>query len=144
MLSPKDLKDFLGQKAKRPLSFKEICDKLKLSSPERRSLRKVVRQLVDSGDIVRTRSGFYGLPQEMNLINGYFETHRDGFGFVIQDSPGQRDIFIPARKTLGAMDNDRVVARIENTEKRDGRIVRIIQRAHTKITGIFETDKTGF
>lgn len=144
MLSPKDLLNFLRVKAMRPLSFREICDKLKLSSPERRLLRKLVKQLVASGDMVKTRSGLYGLPQEMSLITGHFEAHRDGFGFVIQDKPGQRDIFIPARKTLGAMDNDRVVARIENAEKRDGRVVRIIQRAHTKITGIFESDRTGF
>ncbi|MCE5311964.1 MAG: ribonuclease R [Nitrospiraceae bacterium] len=144
MPTQKEIKEFLRHKARRPMGFKDICDRMKLSSPERRSLRRIIRQMVESGEIMRTRSGCYGLPEEMNLVNGYFEAHRDGFGFVIQEQPGERDIFIPARKTLGAMDNDRVVARIENVDKRDGRIVRIIERAHTKIAGIFESDRTGF
>lgn len=144
MPTKNEIKEFLKQKAMRPVSFTDICDRMKLSSPERRSMRRTIRQMVDSGEIMRTRTGCYGLPDEMNLITGYFEAHRDGFGFVIQEKPNERDIFIPARKTLGAMDNDRVVARIENAEKRDGRIVRIIERAHTRIAGIFEADRTGF
>ncbi|HCL81149.1 MAG TPA: hypothetical protein DHW81_02645, partial [Nitrospiraceae bacterium] len=69
--------------------------------------------MVNDGNIVRTRKGLYGLSEEMSLVTGYFEAHRDGYGFVILERPGERDVFIPARATLGAMDNDRVVARME-------------------------------
>ncbi|MCG6552982.1 MAG: ribonuclease R, partial [Candidatus Magnetominusculus sp. LBB02] len=69
------------------------------------------------------------------LVTGYFEAHRTGYGFVILETPGQRDIFIPGRKTMGAMDNDRVVARVENMKSREGRIVRIVERAHAKVCG---------
>jgi ribonuclease R len=107
-------------------------------------MKRFLRELVDEGSIVRTRKGFYGPSEEMSLITGYFEAHKEGYGFVILEKPGERDIFIPARATLGAMDNDRVIARIENSRRREGGIVRILQRAHTRIAGIFEAGRTGF
>jgi ribonuclease R len=100
--------------------------------------------MVNDGDIVRTRKGLYGPAEEMNLITGYFEAHRDGYGFVILEKPGERDVFIPARATLGAMDNDRVIARIESRRHREGAIIRILERAHTRLVGIFEAVRTGF
>jgi len=96
------------------------------------------------GDIVKTRRGLYGTAHEMSLVTGYLEVHRDGYGFVVPEEPSKRDIFIPARATLGAMDNDRVIARIENPVRREGRIVRILERAHTRIAGTFEISRIGF
>jgi ribonuclease R len=79
----------------------------------------------------------------MNLVNGYFEAHKDGYGFVIPEKPGERDLFVPARAASGAMNNDRVLVRIENWQRRSGSIIRILERAHTKIAGQFEVTKTG-
>jgi len=39
---------------------------------------------------------------------------------VILEKPGERDIFIPARWTMGAMNNDRVVVRMEHWQRREG------------------------
>ena len=39
----------------------------------------------------------------MNLVTGRFEAHRDGYGFVIPDKSGEKDLFIPPRRTMGAM-----------------------------------------
>ena len=49
-------------------------------------------------------------------------------------------IRIPARATSGAMDNDRVVARMENRQKRDGTIIRILERAHVRVAGRLEIE----
>ncbi|MFA5353722.1 MAG: RNB domain-containing ribonuclease, partial [Thermodesulfovibrionales bacterium] len=131
---------FLKEKAKAPLSFRELTDSLRLTPPERRAVKKILRELVAEGAIVRTRKGLYGPAEEMSLISGYFEAHRDGYGFVILETPGQRDIFIPSRNTMGAMDNDRVMARLEDRRRREGRIIRILERAHTKMVGVLEED----
>ena len=144
MITKEFLKSFLKDKATNPMSFREIVFKLKLISPERRKLKRILWEMVRDGDIVRTRKGLYGFAEEMSLATGYFEAHREGYGFVILERPGERDIFVPARATLGAMDNDRVVARIENKHRREGRIIRILERAHTRIAGTFEAGRRAF
>ncbi len=139
-------KEFLAlsfrEKVTRPLRFNDIVLLLDLSSSERRKLKRLLRELVGEGTIVRTRNGLYGPAEEMNLATGYFEAHRDGYGFVISEQPGERDIFIPARATLGAMNNDRVMARIEQRRRREGRIIRVLERSHTRIAGTFEAGRS--
>jgi len=144
MITRDYLLSFFKEKITRPVSFMDIALLLTLSSSEKRKLKRVIREMVDEGDIVRTRKGLYGMAEEMSLVTGYFEAHKDGYGFVILEKPGSRDIFIPARATLGAMDNDRVVAKVENEAKRDGKIVRILERAYTRIVGTFEAGRATF
>ncbi len=125
----------------RPLSFKETIAQMGLDRKEARRLKRILQGLVRSGELIMTRQGRYGTPEEMSLVKGYFEAHRDGYGFVIPEDPGQRDIFVPARATLGAMEGDRVIVRIENPKKRDGRILRILERAQTRLVGTLEITK---
>ncbi|HAK88203.1 MAG: ribonuclease R [Nitrospirae bacterium GWC2_46_6] len=144
MITKDSLTAFFKEKVTQPLGFREIVYNLNLTPPESRKLKRFLREMVNDGNIVRTRKGLYGLSEEMSLVTGYFEAHRDGYGFVILERPGERDVFIPARATLGAMDNDRVVARMENKHRREGRIIRILERAHARVAGTFETSRTGF
>ncbi|NWF75934.1 MAG: ribonuclease R [Nitrospirae bacterium] len=144
MVTQESVINFFKETITKPLSFREIAFILKLSRSEIRALRRILNILVREGDIVRTRKGLYGLSEGMNLVTGYFESHKDGYGFVILEKPGERDIFIPARSKLGALSNDRVLVRIENWKKREGQIIRILERAYTRIAGKFEVTKTGF
>ena len=121
MITKDTVYQLLKDKISSPISFMELATQLRLDSPGKRATKKILRALVSEGQIVRTRRGLYGLAEEMSLITGYFEAHRDGYGFVILDKPGERDVFIPARATFGAMDNDRVVARMENSGEGKGR-----------------------
>ncbi|MGO9613572.1 MAG: ribonuclease R [Dissulfurispiraceae bacterium] len=138
------LTDFFKRKVTRPISFREVALQLSATSSETRQLKKCLREMVRDGVIVRTRKGLYGPPEEMSLVTGSFEAHRDGYGFVILEKPGERDVFIPARATLGVMDNDRVVARMENRDRREGRVIRILERANTQMVGTFEESKEGY
>jgi len=135
---------FFKTRVTRPLSFKEIARSLGISKKRYRSLRRVLRSLIRSGDILRTRSGVYGLPERMSLITGFFEAHRDGYGFVIPDKIGERDLFIPPRRTLGAMSGDRVVARVESPTKREGSIIKILERTQKKLIGRFCQERNFF
>ncbi|MBI4689951.1 MAG: ribonuclease R [Nitrospirae bacterium] len=142
MMNKQTVLAFFREKIKRPIAFKEMVRLLEISRSEARALKTVLRTMLRDGDIVLTRKGLYIPAEDTNLVTGYFEAHRDGYGFVISEKPGQRDIFIPARATLGAMDNDRVIARVENRQKRDGGILRILERAHTRIVGRLDITKT--
>jgi ribonuclease R len=141
MLNKETVFDFFKGKAK-PLSFKEIVQFMGLSRPEARSLKRVLRELVREGEIVLTRKGLYGPAEEMDLTTGYFQAHRDGYGFVILEKPGERDLFIPQRGTFGAMTGDRVIVRVENWKRREGRIIRVLERVFTRIAGKIDITKT--
>ncbi len=144
MIDRKTLLDFISQKAERPMSFRELSERFRLSPPERRGLKRLLRSLVQEGQIVRTRKGLYGSVKEFEFLTGYFEAHREGYGFVILEQPGQRDIFIPSRATMGAMDNDKVIVRLESQLRREGSIVRILDRAHKRIAGTVDKDRSGY
>ena len=102
---------------------------------------KDLLELEENGEIIKTRFGTYGLPEKMGLVVGRFQLTSKGFGFVIPDNKGERpDVFIPPRALGGAMNNDRVMARVESSSggnKPEGEIIRIITHANNKIVGIF-------
>lgn len=97
--------------------------------------------LEQNGEIIKTRFETYGLPEKMGLVAGRFQLTSKGFGFVIPDNKGDRpDVFIPPRALHGAMNNDRVLARVNNAaqgKKPEGEILRIITHANNKVVGVF-------
>ncbi len=94
----------------------------------------------------------YAIPQAAtgkNLAVGRLSMHRDGFGFVIPE-PGSLDerlkarlsgdIFIPPPAVGSAMHGDRVIVEIGNIRpdgRAEGRIVRLVGRAHSTVVGKF-------
>ncbi|MBI4654623.1 MAG: ribonuclease R [Nitrospirae bacterium] len=147
-MTPNDIKDkesvltFLKTKTSRPVSLREIATALGIPQKEARQLLKIpLKSLIDSGEVYETRAGLYGLTDKMNLVTGFFEAHKDGYGFVIPDKSGERDIFIPPRKTLGAMSGDRVIARIESTVRKEGSIIKILERSQKKVVGKFHVER---
>ncbi len=143
MLTKETILAFFRDKTSRPLLFKDIARLMGLSKPETRALKRLLRDMLRQGEIVLNRKGLYGPAEEMNLATGYFAAHRDGYGFVISEKPGERDFFIPPKGTLGAMKGDRVMVRVENWNKREARIMRILERAHAKVLGTFDITKAG-
>lgn len=143
MVNKQSIQLFFKEKIKKPVSFREIVSLLNLNNSEARALKKVMRDLLREGEVVLTRKGLFAPSGDIGLITGYFEAHKDGYGFVINERPGERDIFIPSRAAAGAMDNDRVVVRVENWRRREGKIIRILERAHTKIAGRLDVAETG-
>lgn len=143
MLTKETILAFFRGKTSRPMLFKDIARLMGLSKPETRALKRLLRDMLRQGEIVINRKGLYGPAEEMNLATGYFSAHRDGYGFVISEKPGERDFFIPPKSTLGAMKGDRVMVRVENWNKREARIMRILERAHAKVLGTFDITKAG-
>ncbi|MGD0428151.1 MAG: RNB domain-containing ribonuclease [Candidatus Acidiferrales bacterium] len=84
-----------------------------------------------------------GRGRDPNLVSGRIVAHRDGYAFLVPDSPMPRvegDLFI-GRDGLGdAMHGDRVLARIERRRadgRAEGRVVQIVEREHPTIVGLF-------
>lgn len=127
-----------------PVSLGEIARSLGFRKGERRYLKRQLQSLINSGDICKTRYGLYGLSERMNLVTGFFEAHRDGYGFVVPDKSGGFDIFIPPSRTLGAMSGDHVVARVESEMRKEGSIIRILTRGQKRVVGRLFQDKNIF
>src|SRR5512143_489724 len=141
----KQLIELIRTRTGKPMMVRELMRLLKLKTEDRHELKRALNELVMSGDIVKTRGNRFGLPEKMDLETGRFQAHPQGFGFVIPEKKGKTDIYISSRSKLDAMDGDKVVARVtppagkrKVTGKREGMIIRILERARTKIVGTYE------
>ncbi len=123
--------------------LKELAAVLEIPRPEQRTLERLLRDLLREGEIVQTQHRRYGLPSRMNLVTGRIQGHPEGYGFLIPDEPGEADIYIPARKMREAMHRDRVIVRVEgeNRGRREGALVRVLERAYRQVVGRYETGR---
>ena len=81
-----------------------------------------------------------------NAFSGRLILHQDGYGFVVPDIPMpqlDRDVFIPRDAVGDAMHGDHVqvelgrVATGPDGQRAEGRIVRVLDRAHPTVVGLF-------
>ncbi|HXO05105.1 MAG TPA: VacB/RNase II family 3'-5' exoribonuclease [Candidatus Sulfotelmatobacter sp.] len=87
--------------------------------------------------------------QDPNLIRGRIVAHREGYAFLVPDSPIRGidgDLFI-GRDNLGdAMNGDRVLGRVERRRpdgRAEGRVVQIVERQHPTLVGLFRYGPQG-
>src|SRR5215469_1493174 len=85
-------------------------------------------------------------------IRGRLVLHQDGYGFVVPDSALPNvdgDLFIPRDYVEDAMHGDTVIAKITRlsglagARRAEGRIIRIIGRAHPSVVGLFRYTSRG-
>jgi ribonuclease R len=131
-----------------PATPRELLQVLKLSREERPIFKRLLADLVESGELVETRGNRFGLPDKMNLIVGRMVTHPRGFGFVVPDRPLENvkgDLYIAGSNLNQAMHGDRVVARLErvSADRAEGRIVRVLERGSETVVGRFDMDGMG-
>src|SRR5438093_1098980 len=138
----------LARKDYRPLNKIDIARKFGLTASERVALRKSLRELERAGEIARIRKNRYVLPAEADLVAGKLSIHPAGYGFLSPEKSGDPDIFIAAENIGTAMHGDRVVARISRDAphdrikgRREGRIIRILERAHDTIVGTLQRSR---
>src|SRR5216117_542748 len=138
----------LARKDYRPLDKTDIARKLGLTASERVALRKTLRELERGGQIARIRKNRYVLPAEADLVAGKLSIHQVGYGFLTPETPGGPDVFIAAENIGTAMHGDRVVARISRDTpddrikgRREGRVIRILERAHDTIVGTLQQSR---
>jgi ribonuclease R len=132
--------EFFRHHPERPWHVQDVLEKLELE--DRAGLRQVLGDLVDAGDLIRTRRRTYGLPTHMNLMAGRLQVTSGGYGFVISDDRQAKDLFVPSDKLAGAWDGDRVMARPDvgafENGKPAGEVVRVVARGHDRVVGTLE------
>src|SRR5437879_4396588 len=180
VLTEDEVLNFLGR-SRGSASSREIASGLSLRHAGRRALGVLLSRLKRQRLVEELRGGQYRLagarPQpradaksmlrlaappkpaarDAHLLTGRLVAHRDGYGFVVPESPRKDldgDLFIPPDQLGDAMHGDRVIARIERRHTRgsqapgsaaraEGRVVQVLGRAHPTVVGIFHYGHRG-
>ena len=152
MLSDSAILKKIEQQSKRTAGFKQLARELGVHGDARRELFERLKHLAAGGQLQQVGPDRYAIPQAAagkNMAVGRLSMHRDGFGFVIPEanSLDERlkaklagDIFIPPPFVGSAMHGDRVLVEIGNIRpdgRAEGRIVRLVGRAHSTVVGKF-------
>ena len=143
MIEPDRIVEYLRNEAGRPLKAKELANGLGVTPDDYPEFKDQLQQLEDQGLLYRVQKQRYAAPKKLNLVVGRLQTIRSGAGFVSADDGGS-DVFVPAEGLASAMDGDRVVARIERSKRgarREGRVIKILQRARETLVGVFRPEK---
>ena len=138
----------------RPLDNVELGKALGRKSGMKMGLNALLRKMEQAGEIARIRKNRYVIPSEADLVTGTLHVHQAGYAFLPREKPGEQDLFIAAENTGTAMHGDKVVARITRDvpyarakggrDRAEGRVIRILERAHDSIVGTLEQSKNFF
>jgi ribonuclease R len=136
---------FMKEEAYKPLTFKELLQKLGIEGKMKKALLVALNELEDEGKIIFTRSERYGVPEKMNLVTGTLEGHQKGYAFLIPDDKNLKDLFISPVDMNGAMHGDRVIVRpmkvLDDVKSPEGKVIRIIERANQYVIGTFQKSR---
>lgn len=139
------LLEFMREEAYRPMDIQELVSVFDINPDEYRAFKKTLKTMEKEGLIFRTKKDKFALPERLGLITGKLQAHAKGFGFLIPEVEGEKDVFIPSSFINGAMNGDRILVQItredKNGKKREGEVIQILERANTKIIGVYEDSK---
>ena len=146
-----------------PETVQVLAAKLGLHRRDRRKLAHELRILESQGAIVRVKKDRYCLPADADLLTGRINFRQSGSALLIPEAqPGQPErepIEIAAEDTGVAMHGDRVVVQISShvfrrmvrapfrdgpDRRQTGRVVRILERARTTISGNLQRSRLSF
>ena len=134
------------EESDKALSIDELDSALNLNTiEETKAFSDALRELEDSYEIYRSNKNRYMLLENSNLRKGILRMNKKGFGFV-EVSGEEEDIFVAPDNINKALNNDTVIVEILNKnsgEKREGRIVKTLERDLSTIVGeiYFKKDK---
>ena len=138
---------FFKESGTKPLSVHEIEEALGINNAvEFKELVVALNELEYAGELVMTRKNRYGLPEKMNLVRGRIQMHQKGFAFLLPDDEGIGDVYIHFSDLNSAMNNDKVLVRIEKGDigdnRPEGKVIRILERAVTEVVGTYEDSRS--
>lgn len=134
--------ELLERRGGKALGLRDLQSAFDLNAGQRKELSRQLKQLERDGVLTRGKGGKYALASHGRTLTGSLALHRDGYGFVTPDVAGGDNLFVPARYVRPAMHGDRVLVSIERAPRSgrpEGRVVRVLERAHATLLGRLET-----
>lgn len=125
------------KKSGKALSIEELDSCLGLNTIEQtREFSDALRKLELEYKVYHSNKNRYMLLEDSNLRKGRLRVNKKGFGFV--EVKDEEDIFISETNINKALNNDTVIVEIlskNNGEKREGRILKILERDLSTVVG---------
>ncbi len=132
----------------KPMTEKQLIKQFGSGREDIKILKKIVSDMEKEGLIYKTKRDTYGVPEKMGLVIGTLVVTPRGYGFV--ESPNEeKDLFIHSHNMRGALNGDKVVARLKphrsSDEKSEGEIVKVLEHKQYRIVGVYDASaKFGF
>lgn len=129
--------------AGKPQHWQALCEALDIrTEEEQEGLHRRLKAMVRDGQLMQNRRGSYALVQQLELVPGRIQAHRDGFGFLIPDD-GSPDVFLPPREMDAVFNDDRVLVRVSGFDskgRREGQIAEIVQHNTHQVVGKYREE----
>ncbi|MGR8950309.1 MAG: ribonuclease R [Gammaproteobacteria bacterium] len=136
-ITPKRILEAL-RRAAVPCTKKILAQHLKIrDKADLAALDIALKELVNSGRLVKSRSDRYGIAAKMDVVAGIVLAHPDGYAFVKPDEGGE-DVYVNRRDARRVLHLDRVQISVTGTDhrgRRKGKIVEILERANQEVVG---------
>ena len=136
---------FLKEHSEKPYMEMDLFLEMNIDPIDRSNFIVALEELADASKIIKTKKGKYALPEFFQIYVGKVQVAMKGFGFVIVENVEMRDIFVPSDSLMGAMNGDRVQAKLTKVggpdSKSEGEVIKIVERANTIIVGTYEESK---
>lgn len=134
--------ELMNEESYKNLTFKELSMIFASNKSDEKFLGEVLEKLMDSGEVLKTKKGKYGLAIRNGFVKGIIKINPKGFGFILQD---EDDIFVSPPNLGTAMDADMVLAKIVaekgERERAEAEVVSILKRNTDTIVGMFVSSK---
>jgi ribonuclease R len=133
----------LIKKNKTPLSFNDIVDLLEYQNidDKKEALRRRLIAMTRDGQIFKNRKNGFLIVENSDFLSGQVQATSSSFGFFVPDTK-RDDLVLYSRYMQQLMHGDRIIVRVGQKDKKgrdEAILVRVTQRAHTHIAGIFST-----
>lgn len=141
---------YMSSKEYVPLKFSELMIVLEVPVDDEELLLETLTELCDEGKIYTTKKGRYVCVEgEPLTVVGRLSCNAKGFfGFVICEEENESDIFISGDDLGFAFNGDKVLVRIDNTDenqkRRQGHVIKVLERHNKMIVGVIYKEKDGY
>ena len=120
-------------------------DDIRRALPEapKQELKEALDRLLTEGRVMKNKKNRYAVSAHYGCVTGTFLATERAFAFVAPDTDGDGtnpdDLFIPPGANGGAWHGDRVLVKMSERKngrgRREGAVIRILQRADRELTG---------
>ena len=132
---------FLYDRSHKPISIKELMEKLNIPQNYKQPFGRILKDLVHSGVIVKLKRKHFARRTNAHFITGVIQFYGKGSARV-KDSKTHGETFIPKRKTGAAFSGDHVLVRISrekdhthNKELAEGEVAYVLKRNCSTVVG---------
>ncbi len=125
------------------LSEGAICERLHVRPSDKKTVKKILSSLVESGILLRDNRGNYATPKQLNAFEAEVSANERGFAFLIPCDKEKfgHDFFVPRNALAGALNKDKVLAaHVPNTQD-EAFVIRILSRGVKRLVGLFDCDR---